>query len=58
MSAPTHISQYTPTDEIPELGSSEIHPGVDVPWLREAIHPEREQWTPRELRELTHLAIT
>ncbi|MBE9373663.1 cysteine dioxygenase family protein [Saccharopolyspora sp. HNM0983] len=58
MSAPAHISQYTPVDEVPELGGAEIHPGIDSPLLRDVIHPDRAQWTPRELRELTHVAIT
>ncbi len=58
MSAPTHISQYTPTEEIPELGAFELHPGVDSPLLRDSIRPDHDLWTPRELRDLTHLAIT
>ncbi|WP_243792530.1 cysteine dioxygenase family protein [Saccharopolyspora gloriosae] len=58
MSAPTHVSQYTPTEEIPELGAFELHPGIDSPLLRDSIHPDHDLWTPKELRDLTTLAIT
>jgi len=58
MSAPAHISQYTPTEPLPEPGEAELHPGLDLPLLRDSIHPDRRLWTPRELRDLTHLAIT
>ncbi|MCM6778619.1 cysteine dioxygenase family protein [Nocardia sp. CDC159] len=33
--------------------AKDIHPGVDVPLLHEAVHPERTLWSPAELRELT-----
>ncbi|MCX2732320.1 cysteine dioxygenase family protein [Saccharopolyspora sp. NFXS83] len=58
MSAPTHVSQYTPTEEIPELGAVELHPALDLPLLRDSIRPDHELWTPKELRDLTTLAIT
>ncbi|MEU6130166.1 cysteine dioxygenase family protein [Saccharopolyspora sp. NPDC047091] len=58
MSAPTHISQYTPTEEIPELGAFELHPALDLPLLRDWIRPDHDLWTPKELRDLTTLAIT
>ncbi|MFR9729658.1 cysteine dioxygenase [Saccharopolyspora sp. MS10] len=58
MSAPTHVSQYTPADEIPEPGALELHPALDLPPLREALRPEHDLWAPRELRDLTTLAIT
>ncbi|RKT57203.1 hypothetical protein C8E97_5921 [Saccharothrix australiensis] len=35
------------------LPGADVHPALDVPLLRDLIHPERELWTPRELRELT-----
>jgi hypothetical protein len=31
----------------------DIHPQLTQPLLRDLIHPERPQWTPRELRDLT-----
>lgn len=31
----------------------DIHPALPAERLREAIHPDRPQWTPRELRDLT-----
>ncbi|MEU5695214.1 cysteine dioxygenase family protein [Actinosynnema sp. NPDC020468] len=34
---------------------ADLHPLLDVPLLRDHIHPERELWTPRELRDLTSL---
>ncbi|QFZ22902.1 cysteine dioxygenase [Saccharothrix syringae] len=30
-----------------------LHPKLDVQLLRDIIHPDRDLWTPRELRELT-----
>ncbi|GAB2685096.1 cysteine dioxygenase family protein [Nocardia thraciensis] len=33
--------------------AKDIHAGVDVPLLHEAVHPERTLWSPAELRELT-----
>ncbi|MDQ2586130.1 cysteine dioxygenase [Saccharothrix yanglingensis] len=32
---------------------ADLHPALDVPLLRDLVHPDRELWTPRELRELT-----
>jgi Cysteine dioxygenase type I len=31
----------------------DVHPDVATPLLRGLVHPERPQWTPRELRDLT-----
>ncbi|SHG04179.1 cysteine dioxygenase [Streptoalloteichus hindustanus] len=31
----------------------DVHPALDVPLLRDLIHPGRPLWTPRELRDLT-----
>ena len=31
----------------------DVHPEIDHPLLRSLVHPERAQWTPRELRDLT-----
>jgi hypothetical protein len=33
--------------------SFDLHPAVDVQLLRDVIHPTRDLWTPRELRDLT-----
>ncbi len=33
--------------------AKDIHPGVDVPSLHEAVHPERTLWSAAELHELT-----
>ena len=35
------------------IARADLHPKLDVPFLRDIIHPERDLWTPRELRELT-----
>ncbi|GAA1348150.1 cysteine dioxygenase [Saccharothrix algeriensis] len=35
------------------LVRADLHPALDVPLLHDLIHPSRELWTPRELRELT-----
>ncbi len=35
------------------LAGADLHPNLDVPLLRDLIHPDRDLWTPRELRELT-----
>ncbi|MGM1063675.1 cysteine dioxygenase [Saccharothrix sp. Mg75] len=32
---------------------ADLHPKLDVRLLRDIIHPDRDLWTPRELRELT-----
>ncbi|GAA3879250.1 cysteine dioxygenase family protein [Saccharothrix violaceirubra] len=32
---------------------ADLHPKLDLPLLRDIIHPERDLWTPRELRDLT-----
>jgi hypothetical protein len=50
-----HISQYTPTEQVPEPGAVELHPRVDVPLLHELIQPSNPLWTPSELRDLTSL---
>ncbi|MBB5955362.1 hypothetical protein FHS29_001943 [Saccharothrix tamanrassetensis] len=35
------------------LAHADVHPALDLPLLRDLLHPSRELWTPRELRELT-----
>ena len=35
------------------IARADLHPKLDVRFLRDIIHPERDLWTPRELRELT-----
>ncbi|WP_053721849.1 cysteine dioxygenase [Saccharothrix sp. NRRL B-16348] len=35
------------------IARADLHPELDVRFLRDIIHPERDLWTPRELRELT-----
>ena len=47
------VSEYTPTDSVPEIGTAEVHPGLDNRLLRDLLHPDRPLWTPRELRDLT-----
>jgi hypothetical protein len=37
---------------------ADIHPDLDVRFLRDVLHPERELWTPRELRDLTALVAS
>jgi hypothetical protein len=37
----------------PALALADLHPKLDVRLLRDIIHPDRELWTPRQLRELT-----
>ncbi|GAA0263141.1 cysteine dioxygenase family protein [Saccharothrix mutabilis subsp. mutabilis] len=37
---------------------ADLHPALDVPLLRDLIHPDRALWTPRELRELTSVVAT
>jgi cysteine dioxygenase type I len=37
---------------------ADLHPKLDVPLLQDIIHPERELWTPRELRDLTSFVTT
>jgi hypothetical protein len=32
---------------------ADLHPALDVRLFRDIIHPERELWSPRELRDLT-----
>jgi hypothetical protein len=32
---------------------TDIHPALDHPLLRTLVRPERDRWTPRELRDLT-----
>lgn len=47
----------SPADEaeLPALGTSDLYHALDIPLIREAIRPDHEQWTPRELRALTEL---
>ncbi|GLZ35383.1 cysteine dioxygenase [Lentzea sp. NBRC 105346] len=40
------------------LLGADLHPALDVQLLRDIIHPERDLWTPRELRELTATVAT
>lgn len=35
------------------LAPADLHPKLDVRLLRDIIHPDRELWTPRQLRDLT-----
>src|SRR5438046_677530 len=49
------ISQYTPVEPLPELGTADLHPGFDIPLIHEAVRPLHPQWTPGELRALTDL---
>ncbi|ONI83357.1 cysteine dioxygenase [Saccharothrix sp. ALI-22-I] len=35
------------------IARTDLHSKLDVRFLRDLIHPERDLWTPRELRELT-----
>ncbi|MGP4018011.1 cysteine dioxygenase [Saccharopolyspora sp. 5N708] len=51
----SHLSEYTPIEPLPEPGAVELHPGLDVPLLHDLIRPDRQLWTPRELRDLTGL---
>lgn len=51
-------SEYTPTAPVPALGEAELHPALDLPLLRDLIHPDRLNWTPRELRDLTGLVTS
>lgn len=37
---------------------ADIHPALDVRFLHDLIHPDRELWTPRELRDLTSLVTS
>jgi hypothetical protein len=39
--------------DLSTTGQIDIHPDVAHPLLRDLVHPERHQWTPRELRDLT-----
>lgn len=40
------------------LARADLHPALDVPLLRDLIHPDRALWTPRELRELTSVVTS
>jgi hypothetical protein len=31
----------------------DVHPGIDLPLLHDLLHPDRDLWTPRQLRDLT-----
>ncbi|GAA4619640.1 cysteine dioxygenase [Saccharopolyspora hordei] len=53
-----HLSAYTPTEPVPALGEAELHPGVDLPLLRDLVRPDHPVWTPRELRDLTSLVTS
>jgi hypothetical protein len=39
--------------DVTDVTDVDIHPDFTHPLLRDLIHPERHQWTPRELRDLT-----
>jgi hypothetical protein len=54
----TALSEYTPTEPLPEPGALELHPGLDVPLLHDLIRPDHLLWTPRELRDLTGLVTS
>jgi hypothetical protein len=51
----THISQYTPTEQVPELGAVDLHPALDVPLVHDLIRPDHPLWTAGELRDLNSL---
>ena len=67
MTSATHISQYTPTDEVPALGEAELHPAFDGKavdgrafggralrdQLADLVRPDTALWNARELRDLT-----
>ena len=62
MTSATHISQYTPTDEVPELGDAELHPTFGEQAFRgqvlrdqlaDLVRPDTALWNARELRDLT-----
>ncbi|RKT85752.1 Cysteine dioxygenase type I [Saccharopolyspora antimicrobica] len=53
-----HLSEYTPTESLPEPGAAELHPALDLPLLRDLIRPDHQLWTPRELRDLTSLVTS
>jgi mannose-6-phosphate isomerase-like protein (cupin superfamily) len=38
--------------------AKDIHPGVDVPLLHEAVHEERTLWSPDQLHEFTAVVTT
>ncbi|MBB5155367.1 cysteine dioxygenase [Saccharopolyspora phatthalungensis] len=52
------LSEYTPTEPVPEPGALELHPGLDLPLLHDLIRPDHLLWTPRELRDLTGLVTS
>ena len=56
MSAPQ--SEYTPVEALPELGAADLHPDLDLPLRRDLIHPDRQSWSPRQLREITNLVAS
>lgn len=45
----------TPMSSEATFPQADLHPVVDVRFMRDLIHPDRELWTPRELRDLTSL---
>lgn len=49
------VSQYTPAEPLPVLGTADLHPAFDIPLIHDAIRPDIPQWTPAELRALTRL---
>ena len=65
MTSATHISQYTPADEVPELGEAELHPAFHErashgrafqgprDQLTALVRPDTPLWNARELRDLT-----
>ena len=52
MTIATHISQYSPTDEVPALGDVELHPALHDQ-LADLVRPDTALWNARELRDLT-----
>lgn len=52
------VSQYSPADPIPELGTGTLHPALNTPFMHDLIRPEHPLWTPRELRDLAKLITT
>ncbi|MCI2423276.1 cysteine dioxygenase family protein [Saccharopolyspora sp. K220] len=53
-----HLSEYSPTEPLPEPGAVELHPRLDIPLLHDLIRPDHLLWTPRELRDLTGLVAS
>lgn len=62
MTSATHISQHTPTDDVPELGEVKLHPTFGEQasrgrssrdQLTDLVRPDTALWNARELRDLT-----